>query len=124
MAKIVRELVDDRPAVAVRPTDSVRAAARVMFDRHVGAVVVLDGATLKGIFTERDALGFFVATRRNPDVLDVGEVMTRDPVTIHPDASVDEARRLMLEKGFRHLPVVDGGAVLGVISLRGIALEA
>ena len=124
MEKTIREIIAGRPTVSVKPTDSVRDAARAMYDRDVGAVVVMEDGRLRGIFTERDALRFFAATRRNPYIIDVEVVMTRDPVTIAADTPAEEARGLMLSKGFRHLPVVDGDAVLGVVSLRGVAFDS
>lgn len=124
MAKTIGEIIHGKAVVSVRPTDSVRTAARAMYDQDVGAVVVMEGGALRGIFTERDALRFFAATRRNPYVIDVGAVMTPDPVTIPAETPADEARKLMLSKGFRHLPVVRGEAVVGVVSLRGLDFDS
>lgn len=123
MDRTIREMVEGKPMVWVKASASVREAARVMYERDVGAVVVMEDAKLAGIFTERDALRFFTATRRNPDTIDVGVVMTRDPVTIGGGRPVRQARDIMLAAGFRHLPVVDGETVLGVVSLRGIDLD-
>lgn len=124
MDRTLREIIAGKPAVWVKPTCSVREAARAMYDKDVGAVVVMEGERLRGIFTERDALRFFAATRRNPYTIDVELVMTRDPITMDADSSAEQARRLMLSRGFRHLPVVDGGRVLGVVSLRGVAFDS
>lgn len=124
MDRTVGEIIAGRPAVWVRPNCSVREAARAMYDEDVGAVVVLDQGKLCGIFTERDALRFFAATRRNPYTIDVGVVMTRDPVTIAAETPAREARGLMLVNGFRHLPVMRGEAVVGVVSLRGMAFDS
>jgi CBS domain-containing protein len=115
-----RDIIAGQKLAVISPTSSVRDAARIMFDRNVGAVVVMENDGLLGIFTERDALKFFVATRRNPDVTNVGEVMTKDPKTISPETTVDEVIKLMGEGHFRHLPVVDSGKVIGVVSQRGI----
>jgi len=124
MDRTVREIIAGTPVVWVKPTCSVREAARAMYDKDVGAVVVMEEGRLRGIFTERDALRFFAATRRNPYTIDVDVVMTRDPVTIAADSSAAQARGLMLAKGFRHLPVMDGDRVLGVVSLRGVAFDS
>ena len=124
MNRTIREIIAGKPAVWVKPNCSVREAARAMYDKDVGAVVVMEGGRLRGIFTERDALRFFAATRRNPYTIDVEAVMTRDPVTVPADISAEQARRLMLSKGFRHLPVVDGDSVVGVVSLRGVAFDS
>ena len=123
MDRTIRELVEGKPVIWVKASTSVREAARVMYDRDVGAVVIMEDGKLVGIFTERDALRFFTATRRKPETIDVGLVMTRDPVTIGGGRPVRQARDIMLAAGFRHLPVVDGETVLGVVSLRGIDLD-
>ena len=123
MDRTIREMVEGKPMVWVKASASVREAARAMYDRKVGSVVVMEDGKLVGIFTERDALRFFTATRRNPDTIDVGVVMTRDPVTIGAGRPIRQARDIMLSAGFRHLPVVEGEAVVGVVSLRGIDLD-
>ena len=123
MPRTVLDLIAGKPPVRIAADHSVRETAQIMLDKRIGAVLVMDGGTLQGIFTERDALRIFVATRRNPDLTNVGAVMTKDPVTVTPDTTIEAARQLMLSKNFRHLPVLDNGTVLGVVSLRGIAAE-
>ncbi|MCP5372917.1 MAG: CBS domain-containing protein [Hyphomicrobiales bacterium] len=119
MAKsMVRDHIQGQTVVQVDGKESVREAARLMFDRKVGSVLVMDGDNLRGIFTERDALYLFVATRRNSDTTPVEAVMTKDPETIGPDDSAADALARMDKGGYRHLPVVEGGKVLGVISRR------
>ena len=93
-------------------------AVRHMNDRRVGAVLVLDGERLVGVFTERDvlravALGLTVEAT-------VGDWMTHGPETIEPDETVEHAAVLMIHGGFRHLPVVDAGKVLGILSIRDL----
>ncbi|WP_161539568.1 CBS domain-containing protein [Paramagnetospirillum kuznetsovii] len=124
MQKTIRDIIGGLSVVCVKPGDSVRHAARAMYERDVGAVVVMEDGHLRGIFTERDALRFFAATRRNPYVIDVSVVMTPNPVTVSPDTPAEEARLLMLSNGFRHLPVVDGDEVVGVVSLRGLDFDS
>ena len=80
MGKTVRDIITGRTVVSVKPTDSVREAARAMYEKDVGAVLVMEGERLRGIFTERDALRFFAATRRNPYIIDVEVVMTSTSV--------------------------------------------
>jgi len=111
-----------RSLVSVRPDSTVREAARLMRENRVGSVVVLDEAgRLAGILTERDIAYRVVAEGRSYDTL-VGEVMTRDVITIREDATIAEAARLMIGLGVRHLPVVDvNGRVIGVVSLRDLA---
>lgn len=123
MSRTLRTLIEGKAPVSVNAKGSVRETALVMLNQGVSAVLVMDGPRLLGIFSERDALRFFVATRRNPDLTNVGDVMTRDPITVAPEMTIAEARKLMLDKGFRHLPVACDGAIVGVVSLRAIALD-
>jgi CBS domain-containing protein len=106
--------------VTVGPSATVAEAATLMGERHVGSALVVEGDSLVGIFTERDivrALSQDFAAPREP----VSSWMTRDPVTIHPDATVEEALDRMLAGGFRHLPVVDGDRLVGVVSMRDVS---
>jgi len=89
-----------------------------MKKRRVGAIVVLDGLELAGIFTERDALYRVVAEGRDPNEATVAEVMTRNPSTIHPDSPFENALELMHVGRFRHVPVVDRGRPIGMVSSR------
>jgi CBS domain-containing protein len=103
--------------VSVAPEDTLGEAAERMAEQGVGSAVVLDGGRLIGILTERDLLGA-VAGRVHTSEARVREWMTVDPVTATEDMAVDEAIRTMLERGFRHLPVVEGGRTVGIVSLR------
>ena len=103
---------------------TLAAAAKRMAERGVGAVVVLDGERLAGILTERDILKA-VATGFEPDAR-VGDWMTHHPETIESNDTTDHAAALMIHGGFRHLPVVDGGEIKGILSIRDlmrVALE-
>ncbi len=114
----LRAMVAGQKPVTVVGAAMVSDAARLMRDQNVGAVLVTDGATLQGVFTERDALFRVLAAGRDPGTTKVADVMTRSPQTIHPDKPFVEALRLMLEGGFRHVPVVEDGRVLGMVSVR------
>jgi CBS domain-containing protein len=103
--------------IAVAPEDSLGEVAERMRAQNVGAVVVKDFGRLIGILTERDMLRA-MAARVHTSEARVRQWMTEDPVTAPPDMSSDEAAKMMLEQGFRHLPVVDGSNVLGIVSLR------
>jgi CBS domain-containing protein len=105
------------PVVAVAPEDTLGEAAERMADEGVGSAVVLDSGRLIGILTERDLLKA-VAGRVHTSEARVREWMTGDPITATEGTSIDEAMRTMLEHGFRHLPVVEGGRTIGVVSLR------
>ena len=115
-----------REVVHLSAAASVREACELMASNHVGAVLVMEGGRLDGIFTERDALNRVLAARLDPDGTTLGDVMTQDPVTLDPQTPVTEALRLMSEIGFRHVPIVDQDEVLGIISLRdfvGVELQ-
>jgi CBS domain-containing protein len=104
---------------SVTPTQSVTEVARVMVQGRVGSAVVIDGPWLLGIFTERDALRA-VGSGTDLTAASVKDWMTKDPVTVGPDTDSEEAAAVMATHGFRHLPVVDGDTVIGVVSLRDI----
>ena len=102
--------------VSVAPDDTAADAIRRMVDANVGSVVVLEGSSLAGIFTERDVLRLaavgtdFAATR-------IGDVMTASPVTIGPDDDVLAASNVMGQRGVRHVPVAVGDQVLGIVGI-------
>lgn len=124
MHKSISDIISGTVVVSVKPSDSVRQAAQAMYEMDVGAVAVLEGGRLCGIFTERDALRFFATTRRNPYTINVEVVMTRNPVTIAADTTPDEARNIMISNGFRHLPVLQDDTVVGMVSLRGLEMDS
>lgn len=96
----------------------VRGVVQRMADRNVGAVLVMEGGRLAGIMTERDLMRAFARGLRDDAV--VGECMTADPETIAPDDTIEHAAVLMIHGGYRHLPVVDGDDVVGVLSIRDL----
>ena len=106
--------------ISAPPEATVFEVARTMTEGRVGAVPILDGDTIVGIFSERDLMQRVVVAGRDPKTTRVSEVMTRDVVTAMPDESVDASLEKMKRAGCRHLPVVDGGRVLGVISMRDL----
>lgn len=105
------------PLETISPRASVSDAIARMNDRRIGSVVVMDGERLVGIFTERDVLTRVVPNRLDPTVIPVGEVMTRQPITIAPTTTIEEAMLIVSDTRRRHLPVVQGGRVLGMISI-------
>jgi len=115
----VRDVMS-RELISVDPSTTVAEAATIMGGKHVGSALVMDGDALAGIFTERDivrALGEHFDAAGHP----VSNWMTSRPITIGPDETTDEALDRMLKGGFRHLPVMDGEQVVGMLSLRDIA---
>ncbi len=108
----------------VGPTDSARAALVAMADNRVGFLLVLDGDRLVGVLSERDFLRKLVPSGRTAEQARVDELMTREVVTVTPSEHVRDCVRLMDRHGIRHLPVVDGSRVVGVISVRDLLREA
>ena len=104
---------------AIPDTATVKEAVREMNDHKIGCVVVLNGERLVGIFTERDVLQRVVA-QGLPVTTPVNQVMTTPVETVHPDLSIDEAMATITEKRHRHLPVIDDGRLVGLISIGDI----
>jgi CBS domain-containing protein len=105
--------------VSVPSTATVAEAATVMSTHQVGASLVLDTDRLLGIFTERDILRA-LASDFDAAGHHVSDWMTREPVTASPEADAAEALATMLARGFRHIPIVEGDAVVGIVSLRDV----
>lgn len=105
--------------MAVQPDDRLEVAAERMRDSQVRSLVVLAGNRLRGILTEHD-IARSVADGVDPGAASVWEYMTQDPATVSLDTDVRDAVKTMLEFDFRHLPVVQAGAVVGMVSLRDL----
>ena len=123
----VRSILGSQSPVTANREMNVAQAARLMKERRVGAVLVMHEGRLAGIFTERDALFRVIAEGRDPAKTALQDVMTANPRTITPDRPLCHALHMMHEGGFRHVPVVEGGAPLGVVTARdalGPELEA
>ena len=114
----VKQVIENQRLLTAPAQTTVSEAAQLMKQSQVGAMVVVEGARLVGIFTERDALFRVVAEGRNPQTTKVGEVMTRDPQSIAPDKPLGYALHMMYEGAFRHVPVVENGQLLGIVSAR------
>lgn len=122
--KPIRPLVENRELVVVDAGTSVAQAAVVMSDRQIGAVPVMDGERVAGIFTERDALARVVAARVDPGSTPVSEVMSTDLVTADITESHDACMRRMQQARVRHLLVLRAGRLAGILSMRDLlALE-
>jgi CBS domain-containing protein len=102
---------------SIGPSDSVYDAIARMAEKGVGALVVLDGDALAGIISERDYARKVILQHRSSRETPVGEIMTRDVLTVSPDKTVDDCMQLMTARHVRHLPVVEGGRVRGMISI-------
>jgi CBS domain-containing protein len=115
----VADLMTSGSILSISADTTVAEAATVMGERRVGSALIMDGESLSGIFTERDivrALGEHHDAAEHP----VSEWMTANPMTVPPSTAIEEALRTMLDRNFRHLPVVDGGRVLGIVSMRDL----
>src|SRR5262252_6288888 len=111
----LRELVKDRKVYSVESTRTVLEAARFMMEHSIGALPVLRDGELAGIISERDIMNRVVAVGRTPGTTAVSEVMTANPRAVAIDETIDECLFIMREFGFRHLPIVDGKQVKGVV---------
>jgi CBS domain-containing protein len=116
--KIVPDVIGQQQLVMLPSSATVREAAICMSERQVGAVLVTRDGALEGIFTERDLLQRVVAPGRDPNGTRLVEVMTKNPDTIEADDYAIEALSRMSERGYRHLPVLDQGRLVGIVSRR------
>ncbi len=114
----VRSVMQRQKLLKAPPGTSVAKAAKLMASKNVGAVMVVDGDELVGIFTERDVVVRLVAKGLNAQSTTLGQVMTPRPHTIAPDKPFGTALAVMHKHGFRHLPVVEDGRIVGIVSAR------
>lgn len=114
----VRSVMDQRKILTAPPETSVSNAARMMEDKNVGAVMVVENERLVGIFTERDAVFRVIARGRDARTTRLADVMTTAPHTVDPGKSYGYALLLMQENGFRHVPVIQNGKPIGIVSSR------
>ena len=111
------DIVFNQQPLTMRPTACVREACQKMHESRAGSVLVTDDqGHLVGIFTGRDAVCRVVAAGKNPETTALGDVMTPKPASMPPEATAIEALRFMWDGGFRHIPIVDRGKILGVVS--------
>ncbi len=115
----VSQLLDGkgRAIYSIGPEDPVLEAIRLMADRHVGALVVMKGEELVGIVSERDYARKVILMGRASDETPVWEIMSSPVVTVAPNQTLDDCMRLVTAKRIRHLPVVDDGKLVGMISI-------
>jgi CBS domain-containing protein len=116
---IVPDIVSNQTLVTLAPQTTVREAAKLMTERKIGAIMVVESGRLVGIFSERDVLGR-VARGLDPDKTSLRETMTANPITVAPDDPPAAALELMAQRGFRHLPVVEGERIVGMVSIRDL----
>ena len=115
----IRSVIGKRTPVCAAGTIKVCDAARLMKENNVGALLIVDDqGRLRGIFTERDAVFRVLAGDHDIRTMQVGQAMTRDPKTIEPDKAFGYALLMMFDGGFRHVPVVENGRPIGMVSAR------
>jgi len=119
MPVTLRDFMHSGDVLTIEPTVTLGEAARAMRRRDVGAAVVYESGRLVGIFTERDLLRA-IADSRHPDQHHVRTYMTPDPITLPPDHAPSEAAQIMTERKFRHIPVLEGGQLVGIVSIRDL----
>lgn len=119
----LRDLINNRKLYSVEATRSVLEAARYMMEHNIGALPVLRDGHLAGILSERDIMNRVVAVGRTPGTTAVSEVMTSNPRAVSVNESIEECLFIMQEFGFRHLPVMDGAELKGLVSLRDVLMR-
>jgi len=118
--RVVPDIVNQQKIELLSASTTVRDASRNMAERHIGAVLIGQGRRLQGIFTERDVLTRVVARGLDPETTPLEKVMTRDPDTVGPGDMALEVLDRMRASGYRHLPVVEGGEVVAIVSIRDL----
>ena len=118
----VRELLEKRASTLwhVHPSDTVYAAIKLLADYEIGALMVMERGKLVGIVSERDYTRKVALQGRNSKETTVADIMTANVMVVKPQTSTHDAMALMSEKKIRHLPVLDGGIVIGMISIQNI----
>ena len=119
----IYDLVKDRRVCSIEADSTVLQAARYMMEQRIGALPVLRNGELVGIFSERDIMNRVVAVGRLPGTTKVSEVMTANPKAVDVNGTIENCLYLMREFGFRHLPIVDGKELKGLVSSRDILLR-
>lgn len=103
--------------IYVSPDTNVFTALELMFEKNIGALLIIDQEKLVGIFTERDYARKVILKGKASKEIQIREIMTEDPPTVSPDTGIEECMQLMTNKFIRHLPVIDGGKLIGIISI-------
>jgi CBS domain-containing protein len=119
----LRELVKDRRVYSIEATRTVLEAARFMMEHSIGALPVMRNGELAGIVSERDIMNRVVAVGRTPGTTSVSEIMTANPRSVAAEETLDECLFIMREFGFRHLPIVEGKELKGLVSLRDLLMQ-
>ena|SRR5690349_18534117 len=116
--RLIRDVIAGRKAYTTSSYTSIADAARLMKEHAIGALLIVDADKLVGICTERDVVFRVVAADKDPRTTHVASAMTRSPRTLEAGRPLGHALHLMYEGGFRHVPVVEGGKPIGMVSAR------
>jgi CBS domain-containing protein len=122
MAKSVRDAMTENPR-SIGASASVVEAARLMREEHIGSLPITDDEKLVGMITDRDITTMVVAEAADPEATSVGDVSSRDPISVEPDKDLEEAVQLMARNQVRRLPVVENGRLVGIVAQADIALK-
>jgi CBS domain-containing protein len=125
MARTIRQLLSEKGSQVwwVAPDQSARDAVRIMLEHNAGALVVRDGGRMVGIVSERDLVRSVAGRGLGFETTAVADVMTREVLYLQPDQTTEEAMALMVSKGVRHLPVLEGESLVGMVSVRDLVRE-
>ena len=118
--KIIPDVISSQKLQTLDPDATVRSAASVMGLNRISAILVLKNDRLTGIVTERDLTAKVLANGLDPEETKISDVMTPNPDCLSPDDSPNSALQIMSERGYRHLPVLDGEKVVGMVSIRDL----
>jgi CBS domain-containing protein len=122
MARKMRDIMSSAPVI-MAPTESAAAAARAMKEHGIGTVLVLADGKLSGLLTDRDITVRVLAENRDPVTTPVGDICTTELAALGPDDDLDQAARLVRDRGVRRIPVVQDGIPVGIVSIGDLALE-
>ena len=114
----IRSVMERKKLLTAPPETTVSDAAKLMAKKNVGAVMVVENELLVGIFTERDVVFRVIAKGRDTQTTQLSDVMTAEPQTLDPDKTFGYALLMMHENGFRHVPVIENGKPIGIVSSR------
>jgi CBS domain-containing protein len=122
MDSTLLQVIDDKghDIYSVEPSASVREAVRVMNEHNIGAIIVMEDNIPVGIFTERDVMRRVIDAELNPSTTPVADVMTSNLTCTKPTTNISEAMMMMSSRKLRHLPVVDGGRMMGLVSINDL----
>ena len=112
-----------RPVYSIRPDATVREALELMAQKNIGALLVMDGPALAGIFSERDYARKVVLQGRSSNDALVQDIMTAQVITVQAAQNIDECMQIMTDKHVRHLPILEGQRVIGLISIGDVVRE-